>query len=399
MKILIITQYYPPEIGALSSRWGDYTDELLNLGHEVTILCQTPSYPKGFYYDGYKFSWVIKEKISSKLTIIRSASIANKRKTYLQKALHYFVFMFSGIINSLKIKNHDLVIVSSPPLFTAIIGIFLKKIKSVNYWLDLRDIWPESAVAIGLLKKNIFYSIGKKIELSVYNNAYGFIFPVPSFKSYLSSFPSLKEKPMLELVNGVSRELIEKANAVKQNKKNNFTVLYSGNLGYAQDLFTVIDAANQLKNHSLYFKIIGDGVYVQKLKDYAKNNNKITIIPSMSRDNLIKEIKNASICLVPLINSALFNKALPSKMFEYMACSKPVIVGISGDAKHLVESTMSGKVVAPEDKDELSKAILYYYNNPKMVKSDGKNGKNYVLNNLVKKNLIVECLKKIRNYN
>ena len=76
-----------------------------------------------------------------------------------------------------------------------------------------------------------------------------------------------------------------------------------------------------------------------------------------------------------------------------------MIVGIPGDAKHLVESTMSGKVVAPEDKHELSKAILYYFNNPKMVKSDGKNGKNYVLNNLVKKNLIFECLKKIRNYN
>ncbi|MFL3051566.1 MAG: hypothetical protein ACJZ15_00055 [Candidatus Neomarinimicrobiota bacterium] len=127
MHVLIIAQYYPPEVGALSSRWGDYSQIMVKQGHKITVLCEAPHYPNNKYYAGYKNSWVKVEKKSPQLTIIRSKAFASDRKTLIKKLLHYFVFMFSAIINSRKVKNYDLLIVSSPPLFTGIIGLFIKK--------------------------------------------------------------------------------------------------------------------------------------------------------------------------------------------------------------------------------------------------------------------------------
>ena len=123
MHVFIITQYFPPEIGASSSRWGDYVDILLKQNHQVTVLCEAPHYPHENYYPGYKNKWSLIEKKSSSFTIIRSKAFSSDRKSFLKKLSHYLVFTFSAIVNSKKIKNFDLLIISSPPLFTGIIGV------------------------------------------------------------------------------------------------------------------------------------------------------------------------------------------------------------------------------------------------------------------------------------
>ena len=398
MHVFIITQYFPPEVGASASRWGDYTDIMLSKGHKVTVLCEMPNYPHGKIFSGYKNSWQKKEVISENFTIIRSAVIANDRSTSLKKLLHYISFAFVAIINAFKVKSYDLLIISSPPLFVGLVGLVLNKFKKKDYWLDVRDLWPESVASLLNGKKSFYYKIGKKIESLIYTNAKGFIFPIPSFEKYLSNYPQNINKPMISLINGVSDKFINKANSIKINEENIFTVLYSGNLGYAQDLRTIIDSANDLRDHKIIFKFIGNGVCKNKLESYAINNNKIFFQDSIDRDKLIVEIRNASVCLVPLINSPLFNRALPSKMFEYMACSKPIIVGIKGDAKSLVELSKSGITIEPENSSMLSSAILNYFNNPAKAKKDGTNGRKYIEANLIKKDLISSFIKKINTY-
>ena len=130
MRVLLITQYFPPEIGAASSRWGDYIQILIKQGHKVTVLCEAPNYPKGIFYGGYKNPWYKKEIINENLTIIRSKAGVNNRKSMYNKLIHYLTFMISGIVNVNKINNYKFVIVSTPPLFTGIIGVFLQKFKS-----------------------------------------------------------------------------------------------------------------------------------------------------------------------------------------------------------------------------------------------------------------------------
>ena len=143
---------------------------------------------------------------------------------------------------------------------------------------------------------------------------------------------------MIDLMNGVSKNFILQAKSLNtKNKK--FTVLYSGNIGLAQDLETIIEAAYLLSKYDIFFEIIGQGVCKSEIVNLAENRDiKVRFHDSKPRKELIKDIMKSSICLVPLKNKEIFKYALPSKMFEYMACGKPVIVGVDGEAKKLLKN-------------------------------------------------------------
>ena len=398
MHVFIITQYFPPEIGASASRWGDYAEILIKQNHKVTILCESPHYPNSSYFSGFKNQWCQIEKRSNNLTIVRSKAYASDRKTFIKKIIHYLIFMLSAIINSQKIKNYDLLIISSPPLFTGVIGLFLKFFYKNNFWLDIRDLWPDSALELNQLKKGFLYKIGKKLEKLIYNSAEGFIFPVPGFKSYLSNFSNqISKKPMIELLNGVSEDFIKKSQKINITSNQKFTVLYSGNMGLAQDLKTIVKAAGLLSEYDIYFQFIGEGVCRSEVEMLAKPfRKKIDFYNSLNRKELINFIKRSSVCLVPLKNKKLFDLALPSKMFEYMACSKPIIAGVRGEAKKIVNNSNAGITVEPEDPAMLSKAILTYYNDDEKCKIDGYNGMNYVTKKLSKEVLISNVINQVK---
>ena len=399
MHLLIVTQYFPPETGALASRWGDFSKILVKKNHNVTILCESPHYPNSHYYTGFKNSFYDTSEEIPGLKVIRVKAYASDRKTIIKKLLHYFVFMISAILNVRRIKKFDHLIISSPPLFTGVIGLFIKKFYKKKYWLDVRDLWPDSALQLGQIKKGLVYKWGKYLEKKIYNNSKGFIFPVPGFEFYFSKFSNeISNKPMINLMNGVSAEFIKNANESKTKRDENFTVLYSGNMGLAQDLTTIIKAAVLLKNYDIYFKLIGQGVCKSEIIEIAKPLNKISFHDPMTREELIDHISKSSVCLVPLKKKEIFNFALPSKMFEYMACKKPIIVGVNGEAKDLVNISKSGTHVYPEDPRMLSKAILNYFHNHGKILEHGSNGLSYITKNLEKEVLILNLIQKINSF-
>tara|TARA_B100001093_G_C26718960_1_gene966943 strand:- start:213 stop:1277 length:1065 start_codon:yes stop_codon:yes gene_type:complete len=348
---------------------------------------------------GYKNSWTNIESKSPNLTVIRSKAFASDRKSFIKKIIHYSVFMFSAITNSSKVKNFDMLIISTPPLFTGIVGLYLTRFRNIKYFLDIRDLWPDSALELNQIKKGFFYKLGKKLESKIYENASGFIFAVPSFKNYLKKFPNkISRKPMLPLMNGVSMKFYEKSQSLKVTTDSQFTVLYSGNMGLAQDLETIIKAAKMLQEYKIYFRFIGEGVDKSKIEQLAKPFlEKISFHKSMSRIKLIEYIKMSSVCLVPLKDKKLFYSALPSKMFEYMVCGKPVIAGVKGDAKNLIHKARAGKVIEPENPLKLSEAILAYYNDRNQCKVDGRAGMSYVTENLSKEVLISRLLNELKS--
>lgn len=399
MHVFIITQYFPPEIGASASRWGDYADILLKQNHKVTVLCEAPHYPNEIYYPGYKNKWSLVEKKSSSFTVIRSKAFSSNRKSSFKKICHYLVFMLSAIVNSRKVKDFDLIIISSPPLFTGIIGLYLKYFRRKKYWLDIRDLWPESAFELGQIKKGLLYKLGKKLELKIYNSAKGFIFPVPGFRSYFKNLSNgISKKPMFELMNGISDDFLKESFSVKIKPDKKFTVLYSGNIGLAQDLKTIINSAEILKNYDIHFKFIGGGVCREEIELLSRPfSDKINFHRPLPRKKLIKHIKKASLCLVPLKDRKLFESALPSKMFEYMACGKPIIVSIKGDAEKIVHDSKAGMVVEPENAKLLSDAILSYFNDRRRCEVDGQNGLTFVTEKLSKEVLISNIIDKLKN--
>ena len=402
MHVFLITQYFPPEIGAAATRWGDYVKILNEMGHRVTVLCEMPNYPVGKYFPGYKRKWIKKERISPNLTIIRSFTWANNRKTAFKKLGHYLIFMVSGFLNGLKVKNYDLIIVSSPPLFVGVIGAIISKIRSIHFFLDIRDLWPESVTSLGEVKSKVFINFGKKLESFIYKATTGFIFTVPGFKKYFKdNHPTQLKKSMIELINGVSRTFIELAQQNDRIPDKKFTVLYSGNMGLAQGLETVIQAANILQKYPIDFCFVGNGVKLQSLKakSLKMNLDNVSFFPFQKKDDLIQIIKKASVCLVPLKNEPLFRNAIPSKLFEYMACGRPVIVSIEGEVEKIIKRANSGLIAIPEDSDSIAKQILYYYNDRDKIDEHGQNGVLYVTENVRKETLLSDALYNIMKMN
>ena len=354
-------------------------------------------YPYENYYPGYKNSFFSLDSNDSNLSIIRTKAFASNRKSFIKKILHYLVFMFSAIFNLKKVNDYDILIISSPPLFTGVIGLYAKFFLKQNYWLDIRDLWPDSALELGQISYGSLFKYGKILEKKIYKNSKGFIFPVPGFQKYLSTLlPEISNKPMIPLMNGVSKSFLNYAANTETDEEKTFTVLYSGNMGLAQDLNTVIEAANLLKNYDINFLFIGHGVCKAEAEKKAMSLNiKVKFCNPKTRRDLIKYIINSSVCLVPLKNKKLFANALPSKMFEYMACKKPIIVGINGDAKELVRVSKSGICVPPENPEMLSEGILSYFHDKEKIKIDGENGLRYVKDNLEKEALISNLINKI----
>ena len=400
MHVLLITQYFPPEIGAAATRWGDYVQILIQKGHSVTVLCEMPNYPLGLYFPGYKRQWVKRENVSPNLTIIRSFAWANNRSSAIKKLGHYLIFMLSGLINAFKLKNYDVLIISSPPLFVGVIGAIISKIKSIHFILDIRDLWPESVIVLGEVKSNWIINLGKKLESFIYSATKGYIFSVPGFKKHFTNhYPDQLTKPMINLINGVSNTFFDLAQKYDRIPEKRFTVLYSGNMGLAQGLGSVIKAADILQKYPIDFKFVGSGV---KRKELIKKAEKLELknvvfLPVQKKEELIKLIKKASVCLVPLKNDPLFRNAIPSKMFEYMACGRPVIASISGEVEKILNSAKSGAIAMAEDANSVADSILYYYNNRGKIIEQGQNGVTYVKQNFRKEVLISHAMEKMRN--
>lgn len=399
MKILIISQYHPPEMGAAASRWSDYASILSKQGHSVTVVSEIPNYPSGIIPNEYKKKWFVKEKDpTNTYSIIRTAVWANSRKTNIQRIGFYLSFMISSALLGLKLNKFDLMIISSPPLFVGLSGVLISRIKKVPMVFDIRDRWPESAKQLGEIKSHNIIRIAEIIEKSIYKHSSGLLLAVPGFINYLSNeFPFTSSKIIANLMNGVSQSFIEDITKAKIKKDKLFTVLYSGNIGLAQELKTVILSALFLKDYPIDFQIIGDGVQKELLEKMVNDNKleNVQFIDPIPRKDLVAHIRSSSVCLVPLKKSALFLNAIPSKLLEYMACGKPVIVGIQGEIENLVQTSEAGICIEPENERELSKAILTYFKDNNLCREQGEKGQKYIKSHLIKESLMKNAMDKI----
>ncbi|MEA3286944.1 MAG: glycosyltransferase family 4 protein [Candidatus Marinimicrobia bacterium] len=396
MKILIITQYYPPEIGAAATRWSEYAGIMTSRGHQVTVLSELPNYPSGTIAAGYpKFKYFTEESTDPLLRVIRTPVWANPRKTTLQRLGFFISFMISATLRALLLPQYDLIIVSSPPLFVGLIATFLRPFKKAKYVLDLRDIWPESAQVLGEIKSERMLSFGRFLERMVYRSVDAFFLAVPGFRKYLAGrHPAQAAKLKLNLMNGVSKTFIDLVSNRTTSNNKKFTVLFSGNIGLAQGLETVLEAAKSLLPTDIIIKIIGDGAKRDALMLQAESMrlSNVTFISSMSRELLADQILSADICLVPLIKSPLFLNAIPSKMLEYMAAGKPVIVGIKGEVEKLLSDSGAGVSIDPENSSHLTEMILEYKNSPERVKAEGLSGSEYIQAKMTKEVMLEQAM-------
>lgn len=388
MKILFLTQYCPPEVGAPQNRIFEFAKQLKKFGHEITILTAMPNYPKGEIFEEYKGKKVVIEELEG-IKIVRTGIYATKDKSFTKRLRNYLSFTFSSVLTGSRYTDkQDAIITESPPLFLGWSGYVLSKMKKAKFVFNISDLWPESAVKLGVLHNKALIKMSTWLEEFCYRRAHAVTGQTRGIVDNIVSRGIDKNKVHL-ITNGVNTEFFKKENRDEEFRKelgieNKFAVCYAGIHGIAQGLQNVIEAAEILKNYDkIKFLFFGEGPekndLINMVKEKALTN--VEFFPVQSKSKMPRIIASMDATVIPLKKLDLFKGALPSKMFEALSSELPIVLAVEGEAEKLINDAKAGITVESENSEEIAEAVLKLYNNSELRKSLGENGRKYAIEN------------------
>lgn len=374
ISVLFLTQYYPPEIGAPQARLSELARGLTHNGVKVTILTAMPNYPQGKLMSGYKRLFMLEKQDG--INLYRSFIIPTKSAAFLPRLLNYFSFMFSSFCLGLFLPRTDYLFTESPPLFLGICGFGLSRLKRSKFILNVADLWPESVAELGLIDRSgLSYRLSSRLESFLYRHAALVTCSSRSILENISNrFPQVRT---YHLSNGVNPENYPPP---AYSEKCKVRVLYAGLHGLAQGLDQILAAAERLLDHkSLEFDFIGDGPEKENLISIARKDKltNVSFLEPVQKSQIPAVLAEADILIVPL--KVQLTGAVPSKLYEAMAASKPVILIAGSEARSIVEDAGCGFVVEPGNTIGLVSAIELLAENPDQRRIMGENGRKAVV--------------------
>lgn len=389
MKILILTQYFPPEVGAPQNRLFEVALRLKKQGADITVLTAMPNYPGMKIHKNYQGKFRHYEEMQG-LKIYRSWIFVSKSKSIFLRLLNYFSFVWTSFWSGwLRLGKFDYIICESPPLFLGISAFLLKKLKNAKLVFNVSDLWPESAEKLGLVKSKAIIKLAYSLEKFLYDKSEIITGQTQGIvKSIQSRFPG---KKVFWIPNGVDLAYynaeLTNSNWRTENdfSENDFLLLYAGILGHAQGLEVMIRSAERLKTYdNIKFIFLGEGplkTELQSLKHTLGVKN-VYFADAVPKDKMPAILGSMDATIVPLKKLDLFLGAIPSKIFESLAMRKPILLGVKGEAKELfIDTGKAGLAFTPEDDKDLSDKILELYKDPVKTAEFGMNGLNYVKEN------------------
>ena len=361
MKIVVLTQYFPPEIGAAPNRLSALAQGLTNAGHKVTILTAMPNYPMGRYYPGY--GGLVRRENHNGSTVIRTFIYPAQSAGMVKRLLCYFSFVFSSVaLGGLLLEEPDYILTESPPLFLGISGFLLSRWKRARWIFNVSDLWPESVVRLGALKPGLALRLSEWLEAFYYRHAWLVSGQSSEIVQNIKKrFPSV---PTFYLPNGVDTQKFRpdcgtpEARALLSSRPG-CVVLYAGLHGLAQGLEQIIEAADQLRDDSsISFVLVGDGPVKRALvtEAEARGLTNIKFLDPVPQDQVPALVAAADIVLVPL--KMHIPGAVPSKLYEAMSSGRALVAIASGEAADIVSRNKVGVVVAPGDTQGLTRSLL-----------------------------------------
>jgi glycosyltransferase involved in cell wall biosynthesis len=386
MRLLFLTQFYPPEVGATQNRVSDLAKRLVRAGHSVTVVTALPNYPEGRVFEGYrKRLWM--EDASEGVRILRVWTYATNSVGVIRRLFSYLSYTLAATIMALlKGGDHELLYVESPPLFLGIAGILVSRCRKSRFLFNVTDLWPASAVALGILRNPAAIRFATWLEVFIYKHCNIITGQTEGIVDSIRAMdPGV---PVTLVMNGVSPEAYVHGSAVRDQRRhdlgfsNSFVVGYAGRHGVAQGLDTVLRAAEIVSGqHDIQFAFFGDGPEKDKLLQFSERNRlqNVRFFSPRPAADMPEILSCFDAAVVPLKKLDLFRGALPCKLFECMAAGVPVIVAIEGEAKRLVEKANGGIPIVPEDPQAMADAITVLYANAELRNAMGLSGREYVL--------------------
>lgn len=357
MKVLFLTDNFPPEVNAPASRTFAHCQEWVKMGADVTVITCFPNFPIGKVYEGYKNKLYSVEQISG-IKVVRVWSYIVANKGFLKRILDFISYSIISFLAGLFIKT-DVIVGTSPQFFTALSGRALAFWKRRPWIMEVRDLWPESIKAVGAMKGNLFIRHFEWQEKRCYRSASKIVVVTDSFKRKLID-RGIDSNKITVVKNGVDRSIFQPMrkdeNLVKKlNLEGKIVVGYIGTHGMAHKLDFILQCAKSLESDDRYhFLLVGNGAEkanLVRLKDTLGCRN-VTMLDSVAKTEVHRYISILDVCLINLRKSELFKMVIPSKIFENAAMGVPILMGVEGEAKSIVENYKAGACFEPENADD-----------------------------------------------
>lgn len=390
MRILYLSQYFPPEVGATQTRAYEMACGLVRAGHHVTMIAEVPNHPSGVIPPEYRGKIYERTRLDG-MEVIRVWVKTSPAKNFRSRMMFYLSYMLMAIFAGLLLarKKYDIIYATSPPLFVGAAGLALSYFRRIPFFFEVRDLWPESAVVMGELQNPRAVAWATRLEEACYRRAQQIVVATAGIRRRLLERGWPEEK-ITFIPNGANIQVFQpQPEAGKQRRaelglNEKFVVLYAGILGVAQGLETLAEAAHRLIEHTdIYFLIIGAGPKKNELlalKEKLQLRN-FTLLGEKPQKEMASYFAAGDVALVPLRKLDLFSGALPSKMFEAWSCACPVILSVNGEAQTVLAAAQAGLHTEPEDAAAIAAAVLQLKSAPAARQQMGENGRRFVMEN------------------
>jgi glycosyltransferase involved in cell wall biosynthesis len=403
MQILFLTDNFPPETNAPATRTFEHARRWVRAGAKVTVVTTQPNFPAGNIFPGYRNRLFQREWIDGVETI-RVWTYITANEGFARRTLDYMSFMVTGFLAGLFLPRPNVIVSTSPQFFTACAAYVLSLFKRRPFVFELRDLWPDSIIAVGAMRESAAIRALKRLEYFLYRKAARIVSVTNSFKSVLSGNGVPADK-IAVIRNGADLkgftpgpkpdDLVE-----KHGLHGKFVAAYIGTIGMAHGLGTILEAAERMKaNRSIAFVLVGDGAERVRLQQEAQRRDLGNVIfaGSVGKDEIVRYWRLADAALVLLRDRPVFRHVLPSKIFEAMATERPIILGVLGESAALLESAGAGVVIQPESAEQLEQALLLLAADPEGCREFGRKGRRFVEAEFDRDKLAAAMLEELRS--
>jgi glycosyltransferase involved in cell wall biosynthesis len=404
MNILLIHQYFLEADDPGGSRFNEMTRIWTEKGHHVTVIAGMMHYNGALKKDKYKWKFFIKHNQNG-VQVIRTHVSEKYNKNFLGRFWAYLTFMISSVFVGVFYlnKKFDLVLVTSPPLFVGITGFLISRVKKIPLVFEVRDLWPDAAIELGILKNKTLTKWAFALESFIYKKSSLINVLTPAFKEFIIEKKGVSANKVIVISNGADFHLTQDLyqnfdftslrNQLGWNDK--FVIIYTGAHGVANHLEQVFEVAEQLKETNVLFVFFGMGMrkpFLLEEKERRKIEN-VKFYEPVSKKEVFKYILAADMGLCLFKKGDIFKTIYANKTFDYLACGKPILMGIDGASKAFIETAKAGTFFYPESTESFETAVKVYLNNPAKVKIEGLNGLLYVKKNYQREALAETYLK------
>lgn len=357
MRVLFVSQYFPPETGAAPARALHFARALRRAGHEVRVLTGLPNHPAGEVQPAYRGVTRRTEQLDG-ITVERVWLHATPRRTALTRLWNHLSFAGSALPIALSGPRPDVVVASTPPLFLGLTALLAAQRFGAPFVNDCRDDWPHAAIALGEMQPGWIARVLDHIAKTFQRRAARILVVTPGMRSQLAA-RGFEERRLVFLPNGADTDLFRPVARPVRTPGESFSVIYAGTHGLVHGMDALIDAAELLRHEPVRLLFVGDGVAKPALERKAREQGltNCEFRPSVPPLELVALLQTADACLATTRASAFAGETIPVKLFDYLAVGCPVVAAVRGDAARVVEASGGGLVVDPEDGSAIAAAI------------------------------------------